>query len=70
METQVLLNDNPLSYSSIKTHIPTLQSRGVTVEFDDVTHLNFGEPHMVRLIYSFSPVIALPSRTWTQSWTH
>ena len=48
---QVLLNDNPLSYSSIKTHIPALQSRGVTVEFDDVTHLNFGEPHMVRLIY-------------------
>ena len=26
---------NPLSYQSIRTHIPTLQSRGVTVEFDD-----------------------------------
>ena len=48
---QILLNNNPLSYLSIKTHIPTLQSRGVTVEFDDVTHLNFGEPRTVRLIY-------------------
>ncbi len=26
---------NPLSYLSINTHIPTLQSRGVTVEFDN-----------------------------------
>ena len=26
---------NPLSYLSIHTHIPTLQSRGVTVEFDN-----------------------------------
>ena len=48
---QVLLNDNPLNYSSIKTHIPILQSRGVTVEFDDRTHLNVGEPRTVRLIY-------------------
>ena len=48
---QILLNNNPLSYLSIKTHIPTLQSRGVTFEFDDVTHLNFGEPRTVRLIY-------------------
>ena len=42
---------NPLNYASIKTHIPNLRSRGVTVEFDDVTHLNFGEPHTVRMIY-------------------
>ena len=28
---------NPLSYQSIHTHIPTLQSRGVTVEFDNQT---------------------------------
>ena len=28
---------NPLSYPSIHTHIPTLQSREVTVEFDDRT---------------------------------
>ena len=28
---------NPLSYQSINTHIPTLQSRGVTVEFDNRT---------------------------------
>ena len=26
---------NPLNYLSLHTHIPTLQSRGVTVEFDD-----------------------------------
>ena len=48
---QVLLNDNPLSYLSIKTHISTLQGRGVAVEFDDATHLNFGEPRTVRMIY-------------------
>ena len=50
---QILLNNNPLSYLSlpIHTHIPTLQSRGVTVEFDDKTHLNIGEPRTVRLIY-------------------
>ena len=29
---------NPLSYQSIHTHIPTLQRRGVTVEFDNRTH--------------------------------
>ena len=45
------VTENPLNYASIKTHIPILQGRGVTVEFEDVTHLNFGEPHMVRLIY-------------------
>ena len=29
---------NPLSYASIHTHIPTLQSRGVTVEFYNQAH--------------------------------
>ena len=29
---------NPLSYLSIHTHIPTLQNRGVTVEFDNQAH--------------------------------
>ena len=29
---------NPLSYQSIHTHIPALQSRGVTVEFDNQPH--------------------------------
>ena len=29
---------NPLSYLSIHTHIPTLQSRGLTVEFDNRSH--------------------------------
>ena len=29
---------NPLSYQSIHTHIPILQSRGVTVEFDNRAH--------------------------------
>ena len=31
------LKGNPLSYASINTHIPTLQNRGVTVEFDNRT---------------------------------
>ena len=30
--------ENPLSYQSIYTHIPALQSRGVTVEFDNQAH--------------------------------
>ena len=42
---------NPLSYLSLHTHIPVLQSRGITVEFDDTTHLNVGEPRTVRMIY-------------------
>ena len=29
---------NPLSYTSIKTHIPALQSRGVTIAFDNQAH--------------------------------
>ena len=29
------VRENPLSYQSIHTHIPILQSRGVTVDFDD-----------------------------------
>ena len=33
----VYLRGNPLNYQSIHTHIPTLQSRGVTVEFDNRT---------------------------------
>ena len=32
----VYVKRNPLSSVSIDTHIPTLQSRGVTVEFDDI----------------------------------
>ena len=32
---EVDVRGNPLSYQSIVAHIPTLQSRGVTVEFDD-----------------------------------
>ena len=41
------IQGNPLSHTSIKTHIPTLQSRGVTVEFDDTTNLNVDEPRTV-----------------------
>ena len=52
---------NPLNYASIKTHIPTLKSRGITIEFDNVTHLNFGEPRTVRLIY-FLPSDRSPQR--------
>ena len=48
---EVVLNDNRLSAVSIKTHVPALQSKGVTVEFDDTTHLNTGEPRTVRMIY-------------------
>ena len=33
----IYVRGNPLNYPSIKTHIPTLQSRGVTVEFDNRT---------------------------------
>ncbi len=36
-EDTVRLRRNPLSYQSIHTHIPTLQSRGVTVVFDNRT---------------------------------
>ena len=35
---EVYLQQNPLSYLSIHKHIPTLQSRGVTVEFDNRAH--------------------------------
>ena len=31
---EVDVQENPLSYTSINTHIPALQSRGVTVQFD------------------------------------
>ena len=34
---EVDVRGNPLSYQSIHTHIPTLQSRGVTVKFDNRT---------------------------------
>ena len=34
----VYMQQNPLSYQSIYTHIPRLQSRGVTVEFDNQPH--------------------------------
>ena len=58
---EVNVQENPLSHTSIKTHILTLQSRGVTVEFDDTTHLNFGESRTVRLIY-FLPSDRSPQR--------
>ena len=32
------VRENPLSYQSIHTHVPILQSRGVTVEFDNQAH--------------------------------
>jgi 5-hydroxyisourate hydrolase-like protein (transthyretin family) len=35
---EINLKGNPLSYQSIHTHIPTLQNRGVTVEFDNRSH--------------------------------
>ncbi len=64
---EVNVRENPLNYTSINTHIPALQSRGIAVEFSDTTNLNVdeprtvdldntknlnvGEPHTVRLIY-------------------
>ena len=48
---EIDVRGNPLNYASIKSHIPTLKSRGVTVKFDDVIHLNFDEPRIVRLVY-------------------
>jgi Leucine-rich repeat (LRR) protein len=36
--TSILVNGNPLSYQSIHTHIPILQSRGISVEFDNQAH--------------------------------
>ncbi len=51
---KVVLNDNPLSSVSIKTHIPALQNRGVTVEFDDrlpITPASIDTDGMVRLVY-------------------
>ena len=35
---EINVKSNSLSYLSIYTHIPTLQSRGVTVEFDNQAH--------------------------------
>ena len=36
--TEINVKGNPLSYLSIHTHIPALQSKGVTVEFDNQAH--------------------------------
>ena len=47
----VNVRENPVSKLSMNTHIPALQRRGVEVEFDDLTHLNLGDPRTVRLIY-------------------
>jgi hypothetical protein len=38
---EVDVQDNPLSYASIHTHIPTLQKRGVKVIFDDQSPTTF-----------------------------
>ena len=47
----VYVQGNPLGYLSLQNHIPTLKSRGVTIDLEDTTDLNTGEPHTVRLIY-------------------
>ena len=41
---QIDVRANPLNYASIHTHIPTLQSRGVEVEFDNRT------PQSIRIV--------------------
>ena len=44
---QVFVKENPLSSLSINTHIPTLQSRGVKVEFDvPVKIVNIPDPNL------------------------
>ena len=44
---QIFLKGNPLSSLSINTHIPTLQSRGVTVEFDvPLKTVNIPDPNL------------------------
>ena len=35
--TGLSIRDNPLSYTSINTHIPAMQAKGIEVEFDDRT---------------------------------
>ena len=40
---EILVQRNPLSYLSIHTHIPPLQSRGATVEFDSRAHPAFSK---------------------------
>ena len=35
---RVFVNDNPLSSASINTHIPTLENKGIKVEFDNQAH--------------------------------
>ena len=34
----LFLEDNPLSYASINTHIPAMQAKGLKVQFDNRTH--------------------------------
>ncbi len=50
---EVYIRGNPLNYQSIHTHIPTLQNREVTVEFDNRT------PQRIRII-SGDDQLALP----------
>ena len=44
------VNNNPLNHAAINTHIPTLQSRGVTVEFDQIVappqNVNIPDPNL------------------------
>ena len=48
---RIFVNNNPLSSVSIKTHIPALQGRGVTIEFDDRLPPSINTNGMVRLVY-------------------
>ena len=45
---RIFVNDNPLNRASIKTHIPALQGRGVTVEFDNIIAepVNIPDPNL------------------------
>ena len=51
---QVEVSENPLSFTSINTHIPALQSRGVIVEFDNIVteSVNIPDPNLRAAIES------------------
>ena len=55
----VSVQSNPLSYPSLRTYIPVLQSRGVTVEFDTLIGYLLSIPAGISLIHVPLKVIAV-----------
>lgn len=54
------LRSNPLSYTSINTHVPALQRKGITVEFDNVAHPAFLKNSGDRQEYMTGTLLPLP----------